>query len=160
MKTRPPRTPGRRRRRPTSLENWTVQKPFATVSGGATCVFLPGYAGRDGNPVPIIVQKSDGGFPYSATDLAALYFRVQEPKPTPAEHAPLKTDWRADRVIYFTDSRQAHHFAMVFAAFRRRWASAPRGRRVRRARTRSVRGDAGRGRQTDQDPLRRQREAA
>ena len=43
-----------------------------TESGGAQCAFLPGFSGRDGSPLPVIVQKSDGGFGYSATDLAAV----------------------------------------------------------------------------------------
>jgi arginyl-tRNA synthetase len=97
---------------------WTVVKPFTTVSGGATCVFLPNWTGRDGNPLPMIVQKRDGGFPYSATDVAALYFRVCEAKSTPADQQPVGHDWRATRVIYFTDARQAQHFAMVFDTFR------------------------------------------
>lgn len=99
-------------------DKWTVVKPFVTVSGGATCVFLPNWIGRDKNPLPMMIQKSDGGFPYSATDLAALRFRVVEPKTTPRDQAPLQEDWRADRVIYFTDARQSQHFAMVFDTFR------------------------------------------
>lgn len=97
---------------------WAVQKPFATLSGGAVCVFLPKWVGRDKNPVPLMLQKRDGGFPYSATDMAALYFRVQENKTAPADQKPLAHDWHAHRVIYFTDVRQSQHFAMVFDAFR------------------------------------------
>lgn len=99
-------------------EKTIVNKPFAAMSAGALCIFLPGYVDREGRPLPLMVQKSDGGYPYSATDLAALYFRVQENKTTSAEQAPLREDWHATRVIYLTDARQAQHFAMVFAAFR------------------------------------------
>jgi arginyl-tRNA synthetase len=69
-------------------------------SAGAQCVFLPGYVSRDGEPQPLIVQKSDGGYMYSTTDLAALRQRVEEED--------------ADRVLYVTDAGQASHFAQVF----------------------------------------------
>ncbi|MGN6367556.1 MAG: arginine--tRNA ligase [Phycisphaerae bacterium] len=95
-----------------------ITKPFAAYSASAFCVFLPGYVGKKKEPVPLMLQKGDGGYPYSATDLAALYFRVQEHKETPAEQKPLKGDWHADRVVYLTDARQSQHFAMVFDAFR------------------------------------------
>ncbi len=95
-----------------------IHKPFAAYSAGAFCVFLPGYVGKDKRPVPLMLQKGDGGYPYSATDLAALYFRVQEHKETAAEQKPLTEDWHADRVVYLTDARQSQHFAMVFDAFR------------------------------------------
>lgn len=103
-----------------------IEKPFMSLSDGAWCVFLPGYVDREGDPLPLMVQKSDGGFPYSATDLAALYFRVQEHKTTAAEQKPLNLDWHGSRVIYLTDTRQAQHFAMVFDAFRAaRWDHLP-----------------------------------
>ncbi len=95
-----------------------VTKPFAAYSGGAFCIFLPGWLDRDKSPLPMMLQKSDGGYPYSATDLAALYFRVQEHKESPADQKPLAQDWHADRVVYFTDARQSDHFAMLFDAFR------------------------------------------
>ena len=95
-----------------------VTKPYCAYSGGAFCVFLPGWLTKDKHPLPMMLQKSDGGYPYSATDLAALYFRVQEHKEKPADQKPLDRDWHADRVIYFTDARQSDHFAMLFDAFR------------------------------------------
>jgi arginyl-tRNA synthetase len=101
-----------------AAEPQVVHKPFAAYSGGAFCVFLPGYFTKEKRPFPMMLQKSDGGYPYSATDLAALYFRVQEHKRTPEEQKPLGRDWHADRVIYFTDSRQSDHFSMLFDAFR------------------------------------------
>ena len=42
---------------------------------GAQCVFLEGVQGKDGKPLPVIVQKSDGGFNYATTDLAAIRYR-------------------------------------------------------------------------------------
>jgi arginyl-tRNA synthetase len=95
-----------------------VTRPFAAYSGGAFCVFLPGWLTKEKLPLPMMLQKSDGGYPYSATDLAALYFRVREHKETPADRKPLAQDWHADRVVYFTDARQSDHFAMLFDAFR------------------------------------------
>src|SRR6185437_15077118 len=60
-----------------------------TESDGAMCAFLPGFLGRDGSPLPVIVRKSDGGFGYSATDLAAIRHRIN------ALHA--------DRIVYVVD---------------------------------------------------------
>lgn len=73
-----------------------------TLSGGAKCVFLEGFENRDGNPLPLMVQKSDGGYNYDTTDLAALYHRIFTEK--------------ADRIIIVTDAGQSLHFQMVFAA--------------------------------------------
>jgi arginyl-tRNA synthetase len=74
------------------------------VSDGALCAFPPGFTGRDGAPLPLIVRKGDGGFGYAATDLAALRYRCQELK--------------ADRILYVVGSPQRHHFRMVFAVAR------------------------------------------
>ncbi len=71
---------------------------------GAQCVFLDGFKGKDGNPLPIIVKKRDGGFNYATTDLAAIRYRLKS-KPNGDG---------ASRVIYVTDSGQASHFAGVF----------------------------------------------
>ena len=71
-------------------------------SDGAKCVFLDGFKNREGEPLPLIVQKSDGGYNYATTDLAAIEYRANED--------------RAKRVLYVTDSGQATHFAMVFQA--------------------------------------------
>ena len=67
---------------------------------GAKCVFLEGFTNKDGDPLPLIVQKSDGGFNYATTDLAALKYRVNQDN--------------VDRIIYVTDAGQANHFAAVF----------------------------------------------
>ncbi|MDX2239786.1 MAG: arginine--tRNA ligase [Leptolyngbyaceae cyanobacterium bins.302] len=72
---------------------------------GAKCVFLEGFSNKDGNPLPLIVQKSDGGYNYATTDLAALRYRIQQ------DHA--------DRIIYVTDAGQSNHFAQFFQVARR-----------------------------------------
>ncbi|GAA1591213.1 arginine--tRNA ligase [Kribbella sancticallisti] len=79
-------------------------KGLLTESGGAQCAFLPGFAGRDGSPLPVIVRKSDGGFGYSATDLAAVRHRID--------------DLRTDRIVYVVDHRQGLHFQQIFALCR------------------------------------------
>jgi len=77
----------------------------AVRSNGALCVFFDDVKGKDGEPVPLIVQKADGGFGYAATDLSAIRDRTQ--------------DLHADTILYVVDARQALHFKMVFAAARR-----------------------------------------
>ncbi|UBF28207.1 arginine--tRNA ligase [Kovacikia minuta CCNUW1] len=72
---------------------------------GAQCVFLEGFTNKEGEPLPLIVQKSDGGYNYAATDLAAIRYRIQQ------DHA--------DRIIYVTDAGQANHFAQVWQVARR-----------------------------------------
>ncbi len=67
---------------------------------GAKCVFLEGFTNKEGNPLPLIVQKTDGGYNYATTDLAALNYRIKEDQ--------------ASRIIYVTDSGQSNHFAQVF----------------------------------------------
>ena len=67
---------------------------------GAQVVFLEGFTNKEGNPQPLIVRKSDGGFNYATTDLAAIRQRT--------------IDEKAQRVIYITDAGQANHFAQVF----------------------------------------------
>ncbi len=74
-------------------------------SDGAQCVFLDEFTGKDGTPLPVIVQKSDGGYLYATTDLAALRHRGRE--------------LDANRVLYFVDARQSLHLKQVFAVARR-----------------------------------------
>ncbi|MDR0488779.1 MAG: arginine--tRNA ligase [Propionibacteriaceae bacterium] len=71
---------------------------IATMDDGALCVFLPD------DEAPVIVRKSDGGYGYSATDLAAIRYRVDTLK--------------ANRIIYVVGSPQAHHFSQVFTTAR------------------------------------------
>ncbi|KAL3924570.1 MAG: hypothetical protein SGILL_000967 [Bacillariaceae sp.] len=81
---------------------------LAVKSEGATAVFLEGYTNRDGTPLPMLIRKSDGGFNYATTDLAAIRQRVEMESNDGGEHA--------NRVLYVTDSGQSQHFDMVFAA--------------------------------------------
>lgn len=75
---------------------------------GAQCVFLEGFTNKQGDPQPLIVQKSDGGFNYATTDLAALRHRI--------------TTESATRIIYITGAEQINHFAQVFqVATRAHW---------------------------------------
>lgn len=78
------------------------KKGLITLSDGAKCIFLEGFFNRDGTPLPMIIQKSDGGYNYDTTDMAALRHRIQVEK--------------ADRIIYLTDAGQSLHFAMLFKA--------------------------------------------
>jgi arginyl-tRNA synthetase len=74
------------------------------ISDGAVCVFPPGFTGREGQRLPLIVRKRDGGYGYAATDLATARY------------------WARDRAVtdllYVVGSPQAQHFQMVFAASR------------------------------------------
>lgn len=69
---------------------------IAEMSDGAVCIFV------EGQSIPLIIQKSDGGFGYASTDMAAIKHRLREEK--------------ADWIIYVTDVGQAQHFEMIFAA--------------------------------------------
>ncbi|MDO8301853.1 MAG: arginine--tRNA ligase, partial [Sedimentisphaerales bacterium] len=79
-------------------------KGLAVESDGAMCVFPPGFKNKEGQDLPLIVQKTDGAFLYATTDLAALRYRV--------------TELGAKKIIYVTDARQGLHFEMVFAVAR------------------------------------------
>lgn len=79
-----------------------TDKGLVTVSNGAKCIFLEGFTNRDNDPLPLMVQKSDGGYNYDTTDMAALHHRIYEEK--------------AQRIIIVTDAGQSLHFQMVFAA--------------------------------------------
>ena len=72
-----------------------------TEDQGAQCVFLEEFRSKDDKILPAIVQKSDGGYLYATTDLAALRYRHNELK--------------ANRVLYFVDARQSLHLNQVFA---------------------------------------------
>jgi arginyl-tRNA synthetase len=79
-------------------------KGLLKESEGAQCVFVPGFVAKDGTPLPLIVQKSDEGYLYATTDLAAIRYRAGE--------------LHAERILYVVDARQAQHFQMVFACAR------------------------------------------
>ena len=76
-------------------------KGLLTDSDGALCVFMDQFKGKDGKVVPVIVRKSDGGYLYHSTDLAAVRYRADT--------------LRASRVLYIVDARQAMHFRQLFA---------------------------------------------
>ncbi|MCX5236459.1 arginine--tRNA ligase [Streptomyces prunicolor] len=77
----------------------------ATISNGALCVFFDEIKGPDGNPTPLIVRKSDGGYGYAATDLSAIRDRV--------------FNLKATNLLYVVDVRQSLHFKMVFETAKR-----------------------------------------
>ncbi|MHB9759562.1 arginine--tRNA ligase [Streptomyces sp. BYX5S] len=77
----------------------------AVRSEGALVVFFDDIKGKDDQPVPLIVQKADGGFGYAASDLTAIRNRVQ--------------DLDATSLLYVVDVRQSLHFKMVFETARR-----------------------------------------
>jgi len=84
-------------------------KGLLTESEGAQCVFLPGFTAKDGSPLPLIIQKSDEGYLYATTDLAAIAFRTGYIEELADGKSP-----HADRILYVVDARQALHFRMVF----------------------------------------------
>jgi len=77
---------------------------IAVISDGALVAFPPGFTGRDGKPLPMILRKSDGGYGYDTTDLAAIRYRI--------------VDLKADRLIYLVAAEQSLHFQMLFAVAR------------------------------------------
>jgi arginyl-tRNA synthetase len=81
------------------------QTGLLVEDNGAQCVFLEGFTNKEGNPLPLIVQKSDGGYNYATTDLAALCHRIEQEK--------------ADRMIYVTDAGQSNHFTQVWQVAKR-----------------------------------------
>jgi arginyl-tRNA synthetase len=76
------------------------RRGIAKLNDGALCVFVPGFSNREGEPLPLIVRKQDGGFGYAATDLAALRYRTQTLHGT--------------RLLYVVGAPQTQHLQMVF----------------------------------------------
>lgn len=72
---------------------------------GAQCVFLDEFKNKEGDPLPIIVQKTGGGYLYATTDLAAIRYRQNQ--------------LHADQVMYFVDQRQGLHFQQIFTLARK-----------------------------------------
>ncbi|RYV03479.1 arginine--tRNA ligase [Shewanella sp. OPT22] len=72
-----------------------------TESAGAKVVFQEEFKNKDGEPLPVIIQKADGGYLYATTDLAAMRYRANV--------------LTADRALYFVDLRQGLHFQQVFS---------------------------------------------
>lgn len=78
------------------------EKGLVEVSEGAKCIFIDDFRNREGDAMPLMIQKSDGGYNYDTTDMAAIKQRIQEEK--------------ADRIIIVTDAGQSLHFQMIFKA--------------------------------------------
>jgi arginyl-tRNA synthetase len=81
------------------------QSGLLVEDAGAKCVFLEGFTNKEGKSLPLIVQKSDGGYNYATTDLAALRYRIEQDG--------------AEEIIYVTDAGQAGHFTQVFQVAQR-----------------------------------------
>ena len=79
-------------------------KGLLVESNGAQCVFLEEFKNKDGQITPVIVQKSDGGYLYATSDLAAVRYRAGA--------------LAADRILYIVDARQSLHLQQVFAVAR------------------------------------------
>ncbi len=80
-------------------------KGLAVEDGGALVVYLDEFKNKDGDPMGVIVQKKDGGFLYTTTDIAAAKYRYETLK--------------ADRVLVFSDSRQAQHMQQAWLITRK-----------------------------------------
>ncbi|WP_063652968.1 arginine--tRNA ligase [Aliivibrio fischeri] len=78
---------------------------LAVESEGAQVVFLDEYKNKDGEPMGVIVQKRDGGFLYTTTDIACAKYRYEE--------------LNANRVLYFIDSRQHQHLMQAWTIVRK-----------------------------------------
>lgn len=76
------------------------QQGLLVEDQGAQVVFLPEFSNKDGEPSVAIVQKSDGGYNYTTTDLAGIRYRIRT--------------LHADRIMIFVDARQSLHFSQVF----------------------------------------------
>lgn len=80
-------------------------KGLAVESEGATVVFLDEYKNKDGDPMGVIIQKKDGGYLYTTTDIACAKYRFET--------------LHADRVLYYIDSRQHQHLQQAWTIVRK-----------------------------------------
>src|SRR5690606_16651201 len=87
------------------LVEFLVDQGIAREDQGALVAFLPELADQHGKPAAVIVRKSDGGYLYATTDLAALRYR--------------SLVLGAERILYFIDARQSLHMKQVFALARK-----------------------------------------
>lgn len=76
------------------------QKGLVVDSDGAKCCFVEGFMSKEGTPLPLILKKTDGGYTYDTTDMAALWHRTSQEE--------------ADRIVYVVDAGQSTHFQMLF----------------------------------------------
>lgn len=77
------------------------QQGLAVEDEGAIVVYLDEYKNKDGNPMGVIIRKKDGGYLYTTTDIACAKYRYEQLK--------------ADRVLYFIDSRQHQHLMQAWS---------------------------------------------
>ncbi|SBG91264.1 arginyl-tRNA synthetase [Klebsiella quasipneumoniae] len=80
-------------------------KGLAVESEGATVVFLDEYKNKEGEPMGVIIQKKDGGYLYTTTDIACAKYRYET--------------LHADRVLYYIDSRQHQHLMQAWTIVRK-----------------------------------------
>ncbi len=80
-------------------------KGLAVESEGATVVFLDEYKNKEGEPMGVIIQKKDGGYLYTTTDIACAKYRYE--------------NLHADRVLYYIDSRQHQHLMQAWTIVRK-----------------------------------------
>ncbi|MBL5930848.1 arginine--tRNA ligase [Lelliottia amnigena] len=80
-------------------------KKLAVESEGATVVFLDEYKNKEGEPMGVIIQKKDGGYLYTTTDIACAKYRYET--------------LHADRVLYYIDSRQHQHLMQAWTIVRK-----------------------------------------
>jgi arginyl-tRNA synthetase len=78
-------------------------KGLVVVDDGAKCIYVEGFTNKDGEPLPLIIEKADGGYNYATTDLAAIRYRIQQ---------------GATRILYVIDLGQSQHMEMIFAVAR------------------------------------------
>ncbi|MCY4472577.1 MAG: arginine--tRNA ligase [Kistimonas sp.] len=76
------------------------RKKLAVEDQGAVVVHLDEFRNKDGDPMGVIVQKRDGGFLYTTTDIACARYRVES--------------LEADRVLYYVDARQSDHLKQAW----------------------------------------------
>ncbi|WP_416412296.1 arginine--tRNA ligase [Pantoea sp. App145] len=81
------------------------EKGLAVISEGATVVFLDEFKNKEGEPMGVIVQKKDGGYLYTTTDIACAKYRYET--------------LHADRVLYYIDSRQHQHLQQAWTIVRK-----------------------------------------
>ena len=81
------------------------EKGLAVTSEGATVVFLDEYKNKEGEPMGVIIQKKDGGYLYTTTDIACAKYRYET--------------LHADRVLYYIDSRQHQHLQQAWTIVRK-----------------------------------------
>ncbi|MGP1931285.1 MAG: arginine--tRNA ligase [Arsenophonus sp. ET-YP4-MAG3] len=82
-----------------------IAKGLAVESNSAIVVYLDEFKNKDGNPMGVIIQKNDGGYLYTTTDIACIKYRYEK--------------LHADRILYYTDSRQHQHLIQVWTIARK-----------------------------------------